>query len=498
VPITNPFAITYKGREVGGSTDYQLLGPYVIEKSYQTLRLVFDVVVVGTSYADLQAKSDVLETAFRRRLSAGETLLIDIGGTVWTYTMGSTLLKAAASITKTGNQETDRGYSRSYTCTIEAELPANDDGGLRDVEVLVDYSASRQRTVTMRGVYTATSAGHAVARYQAAFPGEASAYLSMIDVDAAWELVDENYSLDRERASGGSTPSPHLCAFTRQYVELLAEQSQGTTDDAQIRDHRVTFTDLSQHPGDSQENIHRLRRVVGTYECGVNIEQTTDLQSVFRDKILEHVKELFRDTFDPQVFGIEEQRVSYDETTKRLSASLQFVYQKSGGSPVVEASYATAYREARTIDYTPTHVRDELAAYVDVGWAVVERVQTMTAIIIGESGPVLRIANSSVQPEGWNLVANTSQATPQWIGDPESGEQVRVTILTETIVSRFSRKPTAGGTVVGIPGSGPGGSAGGGSQPGGGSGGSGGSRYTIGDPYWWWHNTISGSGHRGG
>ena len=40
-------------------------------------------------------------------------------------------------------------------------MPADaaEDAGLRDIEVFVDYEASRQRTITMRGVYTATSAG---------------------------------------------------------------------------------------------------------------------------------------------------------------------------------------------------------------------------------------------------------------------------------------------------------------------------------------------------
>jgi hypothetical protein len=160
--ITNPFSITYGSRQVGGSTDYQLHGPYVLDKSFDRLRLVFDVVVVAVSFADLQSKSDTLETDFRLR---DQSLTIDLDGSTWTFTRGTHILAVTSSIVKSGNPDTDKGYSRAYTITIEAELPADDEQGLRDVEVLVDVDASRRKTVTMRGTYTALSGTDAVAQY---------------------------------------------------------------------------------------------------------------------------------------------------------------------------------------------------------------------------------------------------------------------------------------------------------------------------------------------
>jgi hypothetical protein len=86
--VTNPFSITYGSRSVGGSNGtYQLHGPYVIEKHYDAFRLVFDVIVVGTSHADLKTQSDNLEIDFRKRLTHGQTLVINIGGSTWTYTV---------------------------------------------------------------------------------------------------------------------------------------------------------------------------------------------------------------------------------------------------------------------------------------------------------------------------------------------------------------------------------------------------------------------------
>lgn len=446
--LTNPFSITYGSRTVGGSTGYLLHGPYVIDKSFDTLRLVFDVIITSSSYSGLQSASEALEDDFNKR---DQNLTISLDGSTWSYVFGTDILNTTASLSKSGDRETDRGYSRAYTCVVEGELPASDQSGLRDLQVQVDYEAGRQKIVTMQGVYTPHGGNDAVDQYMADFDSEASTILSSIDGSAAWELVDESYTRDR---------NDHTCNFNRQWVQLLAPQSQGTTDDSDIRDHRMIFTDLSQHPGDSRENVYRLRRVVGNYDCAIDIEQTTDLQAAFDSKVKPHLLQLFQTNFTPQVFCIEDHRISYDETTKRLSVAIQFLYQKNGGEDVVEVSQSLAYREVRTIDYTPLHEQDEHAAEADVGWAVLERVATRTVIALGEQMPVRRIGvtpedgiagpiegleypdDGTVQSEGWNIVANTSQSSDQWIGDPDE-EQIRLSVLSETVVERYHKAPEA-------------------------------------------------------
>jgi hypothetical protein len=132
--VNNTFTIVYaanvsspsSGESVGGSSDtYQLHGPYIIDKSYDSFRLVFDVVVVGTSYDTdangVQQLSAALETAFRKR---DRNLKIDIDGTAWTYTNGTTFLNSQSTIAKSGDTESDRGFSRAYT--IEISWPAED------------------------------------------------------------------------------------------------------------------------------------------------------------------------------------------------------------------------------------------------------------------------------------------------------------------------------------------------------------------------------------
>jgi hypothetical protein len=480
--ITNPFSITYGDRQVGGSTDYQLLGPYVIEKSYDQIRLVFDVVVVGTTYADLQDLADNLESDFRKRLTAGDELRIDLDGSAWVYTVGETILKCTSSVAKSGSSETDRGYSRAYTITIQGELPADAtaDGGLRELEVNVDVSSSRQKTVTMRGVYTATTQGTALERYQADFDAKAADYLTLIKTGATFELVAESYNLDREQ--GSQEPEPHVLSFTRQYTELLFNQALGIRDDVQIRDHRVTFTDLNSYPGDAVEGTYRLHRIICSFDCSVDIDETTNAQAVFLDKIRPNIIQTFQETFDPQVFGIEDQRVTYDETTKRMSAVMQFLHQPAGAGEIVEISESVTYRENRTIDYTPVHDSDELAFYADTGWTQLERIWTRTLVKVGEEAPQARISSGGstsrtasfsnrlagiaapdARPvqvssgssgggggamlstmDGWTMISNTSQMTPSYVGLP-GDQQIQITTISDTIVERFHRSPGGGG-----------------------------------------------------
>jgi len=461
--VANPFAITFGDLTVGGATSYQLLGPHVVDKTFESIRIVFDVVISATSYASLQSLSQALEDAFSRRLTAGDTVVISLSGAEWTYTVGTSILHVQGSCAKSGNPETDTAHSRAYTCTIEGELPADDDDGLRDIEVLVDYAPSRQKTVTIRGTYTATDAGTAKAVYESEADDEATTYLSAIDADATWELVDETYTFDRER-SGGTTPAPHVLNFTRQYVQLLADQSQGQRDDDQIRDHRVVFTDLSQHPGDSKADVSRFRRVVGNYDCSVDVDETTDLHAVYDSKVVDHIKQLFRDEFNPSQFAIEDLRATFDHTGNRISVALQFVYQSGAfGESIVEVSQSVTLRETRSIDYTPTHEDDEFAYDADVGFATRERIWTRTVIVLGDQSPRLRLvrdsgggaagrfddiggqdspdsgSRSEVQSDGWNIVGSTSQVTPQYIGDP-SDQQIRVTVLSETVLERWHKR----------------------------------------------------------
>lgn len=470
--LDSPWTITYGDRSVGGSTGIAVNGPYSLDRSYDTIRVAFDVVVVAESFEELQTTCAALEADFTRRLVTDETFVIDIAGTAWTYTTGSTILAPVASIAKSAQPETDRGYARAYTVTIRGELPATADEGLREIGVHAALSAARQHTVTMRGIYTATADGTALANYRANFDAIADDYLATIKSTASWELVDETFTLDRMRDDAG-LPDPNVCTFARSYTELLADQVQAALDDGDIRDHRISFTDWSQYPGDSIAETVRLHRVRAAYDCAVDIEETTDLQATVNDKIIPHVVALFRTTFLPDVWAVEDISKTYDETRKRVNVSATFVYRSGGGDNIVEVSQSVMIRETRNIDFTPLHNGGEFAVNLDPGWTVKERTWTSHAVILGDTGPTESLSRtgplrneggaalqsigglsppraqsgaggrgggsgggSAAGLSGWVTVSTSSQATPSYLGVPGFG-QILITTVADTVTQRY-------------------------------------------------------------
>jgi len=491
MPVTNPFSITYKGFKVGGDTDYQILGPYIIDKNYSQIRLVFDVIFASDSYVQLKTRSDAVETAFDRRLEYGEELVIDIDGSPWTYKEGETILRAMASVVKSGNSDTDRAYSRAYTVTVSGELPADAavDDGLRDLEVHVQYQSNRQKIVTFRGVYTPIGTTSSLAQYRATFDAKASSYLTFVDSGAYWELNDETTQLDRYTDEGD--PRPATTTFTRQYNQILFPQSLSVWNDTELKDHTVSFSQDLAYAGDTRENVFKLERAQATFDAGLDIDETTDLQGVFESKIKPFLVQNFVSMFPNRVYAVDNQRISYDETKKRLNVSMSFIYQPIGGDEYVEIQESMQYRENRQIDYTPVHSGGPLDYYADEGFATLERVWTRIAVMIddnasnsamlstgqGSAGADTASEIAGVKPPaqrmlslgagagqgggtigsggpgsnagsgvsaGWNVISSSSKGVPSYIGHPDLG-QLRTFTVTDIITERFHNEPGGGG-----------------------------------------------------
>ncbi len=287
------------------------------------------------------------------------------------------------------------------------------------------------------------------------FDSVANGILSTVGSGVTWELVEEDYTFDRTDSK---------CQFMRQYVELIYDQSDGQLDDNRVRNHRVVFTNLSAHPGDSEKGTYRLQRVTAVYEAHADIEVGDDLQTLAEDLIKPYVLSQFQAEFEPKVFGIEESSIQYDETAKRVGGLFQFRFQSPRGGDIVEVSYSQTEREARVIDYTHIHGGGEFDAYADPGFAVWENALVRTVITIGSVAARTRLTNTEpggtagsvpgrrstneVKQEGWNLISATSESTPQYIGDPDE-DQIEITILTEQIVERYNVAPKEGVTTRG-------------------------------------------------
>lgn len=457
--LNSQVTITWDSIAYGGaSSDKQIDGAYVMDRAYDHMRLTFNVILVGATAAARQTLANALEANFSKR---DKDLIVNVGGTSFTFTAGTEYHDPRSSCTKTGQSLTDRGASVAYTCVIEANIPSTDPGtGLVSLEPTVDYDVGRRVTASLSGVYTRTDASNsATDNYSdsAGADAEGTTFLDSLGTPptSSMELVDEQFTSDR---------LDNVCQWSRQWQEILFNQVQGTLDSTKITDHRVTFTDTTQHPGDSQEGITRLRRVVGTYDCALDIRVATDIKSTFENDVLPHIKAHFVSTFNPQEWAVEDHRHSYDETAKRMSVAIQFLYvSEDSGSQIIEIQMTSAYKELRTLDETPTHGGGEYEKYVDVGWATLERITQRSVTVIGDMEPIRRLGRTpppglleplkfrdteqpkyTVQDTGWNIVSNVSQVQDMWIGNPNE-TQIKTSTLTETMVERYHEKPGSGG-----------------------------------------------------
>ena len=489
--IASPFKITYGSQAVGGASGvFQIDGPHSFSKSFEGYSLEFIVVVVGTSLADLDNQSSTLEAAFKLR---DQTLKVDLsnildadGSSLTTYTFGTTILDTKATIAKTGDEETDQGFSRSYAISITGGLPSDDvDGsgnytGLQTISYSLAYEPSRQKHISIRGTYTATRAqttagGDAVDRaaqlarvnYVDATTGadaEATAYFLNFSGDV-FELTSE--TVDESRTN-------HTCTFHRIYTELLDDQTASTRDATNIRDHDFSMTEVIDQPGDSADNLYRLRRVLINYNCAIDIEQSAVIEDVFQDEVRPHVVQKFKDTFSPQVFGVEARQVDYDRTRQRLSVSMTIVYQKGGADPTVELSISVRLTDTNHHDLTPTHDGNPFSFEVDRGWTDRLKTTTRQMVIVGDEpdldgpgnpgGPQTSTVGGKggggqtgkgsipgggggtilTATTGWVEIHRDREARTVWVGDPDETQFI-MTLVDEVVVDQYFESPGGSG-----------------------------------------------------
>lgn len=467
--INDPFSLTYGGFTIGGTSDiYLLSGASAMERDFTNFSFTVGVQVVATTTALLQSQSDALEFAFSNRLTAGDTFVINLDGSAWTYTQGTTILDCEARIVKAGDLETDTGFSRLYTIEVRGELPTTVDNGLQNIRANAVKDAAGIYTVTIAGVYTANATDDAHGNFTTNVDAECALFLALVNNSATFELVDEEFEVDRHKNSAGTAIEPNMLSFTRQYVEVIANQSTALLDDPDIKDHQLIFTLVSRFPGEARADATRLSEVAANFTCAVDKSVTTDLLGVVAAKIRPLILQEFMTLYPASVFTIQNERITIDTTRNRIDAQFSILFQSAGGGVLITSNQAVAYQETRTIDYVPVHEDDELAYNVSLGFATLERVWTRSITttnpepvrrritarttggdlfnesIGGESGIDNR-DGTQVNQEGWNVIDNRSQVSEQLFGLNADGDSFVLTTLTEQVIERFHRTPTGRG-----------------------------------------------------
>jgi hypothetical protein len=242
MPPTRDWIITYGGFSVGGSTARQIQGEprATLNNNYETETLEFDFITSAASDAAFTAECLACEDAFRK---PRQDMTFTQGGSTFLSLKQSdnTGLDCNPSITKVGDTG-DTGRSRRYHVSLEFGRAADNIslGGRQFSAINVEFSPSRQMTVTISGVYTALpSSTNAFETYWAAITAYASASLSAIATAvgqsaAVWEKIGE------PRVEQNATNK--YLNFTVVFKNILYEQAINVRNNPEIVDPELNIS----------------------------------------------------------------------------------------------------------------------------------------------------------------------------------------------------------------------------------------------------------------
>lgn len=244
--VSRELTVTYGGVAFGGSGARQIDGYSIVEKDYTTAAFEFSFITTAATEAAFATECTTVEDAFRKprqdlTVVQGSATLLSLKQS------NNTGFDANPSIIKQGDIG-DTGRSRFYHVRIEFGLPADNLslGFRRFSTVNVDYSPSRQRTVTITGTYTANSTDGTTgsfATYLANAPTYFTSVLSGIDSTATWEKIGEP-QVERNETD-------KVTNFTVIYKELVFAESGQALDDPALIDPTMVITRNRIAPGDS-------------------------------------------------------------------------------------------------------------------------------------------------------------------------------------------------------------------------------------------------------
>jgi hypothetical protein len=426
--VTRELSITYAGFVVGGVQGTRLLtDKYRQTRTYERSNISFEVVVNETTEVLFAAECAAFEAAFRvprgaLTVTQGAVNLIAV-----THT-GNTGFNASPSVSKVGD-DWDTGRSRRYAVSIDFTEPADLSGqsGRRTSTVEQSYDASRKRTVTISGTYTALGGNSARAQYEASAPTYFAAVLSALTgtFEKTFERAD-NDDANKERV----------------------------LDDPAIVQPRITIHFERSSPGDSPAgNVKRLATIVSSFECSVDRSVTTDLKSLYEDTIKPYIGTLALNLAGGGGVALVHEDYHLNYPFNQISASLTFLSASSLVNLEYEMSAEVIENFGKRI--VPTWSSGRYQAHVVQNPANRRRIVAERIMTFGFHEPISPTGNQGIDikelgalnllaypPDGgttgWVTLDGSLRQIPRRLGD---GIQFDITEITSRFEQQWVESP---------------------------------------------------------
>lgn len=444
MPTTRELSVAYGSVTLGGSTDRQIDKWVLHEEDYESGYFECEFVTSATTEAAFVTEVNAIRDEFRTpRLD----LVVTLGSTTLLSRRHSTntALDTDPVMVKDGDPA-DTGRSRHFRVRINYGLPANNvsTSFRRWSTVAVEYTAERQRIVTVTGAYTANSTDGTTAAFTQ-YRDQITAYLSTvtsgIDSTATWETVGEP-QVERNETN-------KVCTFTIVAKELLHNQRTGTLDDLDIIDPDMEIFRERVAPGDSvaggfsfagivfasapatggitrptltlgapvgggQASVNRPTRITITYRCGINKERTKDRLTKWTSVIRPFLISEARRVAQSGVCLIREDP-GFIDYTNRLAATMEFLSYASRAVIEQKITVKDATTFGRRLVATTT--RDPYDYYDYPGPAVRTRhvVIEYRQVVTGEPKPEAVLKSLEVELAA-TVTGDTGIAGPEkWV-----------------------------------------------------------------------------------
>ena len=242
---TQELTIVYGGVSFGGSTARKITEYTRSGDEYETSWIEFEFITTASTAPAFATELDTVRAALRKPRQ-------DLTATSQSSTILSlkqsdnTGLDAAPSIIKDGDPA-DTGLSRHFRARIEFGRPADNvsTNFRRYATIKVEYLPSRQRIITIDGVYTANSTDGST--------GSFDQYRAQIDAFAAVVTADVGGTYERVAEPDVKyNDTDKVCNFTAVYKEIIFTQG-ASTDVSWIVDPKMDIQIEKVAPGDSDD-----------------------------------------------------------------------------------------------------------------------------------------------------------------------------------------------------------------------------------------------------
>lgn len=337
--VSRLISVTYAGLEVGGTTNYQILGLHELEGDYTARTLIVDVLVRDTTTAACKTLADALEAAWEK---PDQDLVVTIDGqTFQSLTQaGHTGMNGQPSWALIGTHRSKK--SRVYRCRVTLQRPATLTGkaGRQSASWSITHDDVGIRTLAVRAVYTAlpgVGAASVVAAADFEFP--VTGYVAGIKTTLTGEW-EEALAVEVERDQNDK-----LATCTASYREIIAPQSGAGTNDARIVSPQYDVTTFRSASAQlTGANASEPVSITVSFAMGLRLSQvpTDELQQTVEDVVIPHLTTLVQQYSNaPSSPRLVEKSVVVSPMGNRASGACTFV---AFGTSLVRASL-------RTIDY---------------------------------------------------------------------------------------------------------------------------------------------------